>query len=332
MSVPDVFFAIGKTHKICEDYGIAGFTKPPPVNLLPPDMEARALVRAYGIVSDGCSTGQDTDFGSRLLCRAAMHNFGLHTRSALISNGLVGEQLFIPEAVIWQAERHRDSLDLPTTSLHATLGVVYENLDKNIEARLVGDGVIAARRRDGSGIEFWLVQCSLNAPTYLSYLVMREKNDEGLTPLQQFQKLGGGRRLITYNPPSGSPLIMEDSVWATLGTGNCNREKLALKWVFDRTLYDVVAVMTDGVESFQRPSGTSFARVPVIEVLMQIMDFKNLAPGFVQRRVGRFLSKFCVKHSWQHTDDLCVAAIATDLPSQDEQDMPEKLCEKETNG
>ncbi len=44
------FYQIGKEHKVCEDYASCGIEPFP-----------------YAILSDGCSTGKNTDIGSRIL-------------------------------------------------------------------------------------------------------------------------------------------------------------------------------------------------------------------------------------------------------------------------
>ena len=64
----DSFFAIGSTHKINQDYAWGGM---PNTHWSEYSMSAP---RAIAIVSDGCSSSKDTDFGSRLLAQSAKDN------------------------------------------------------------------------------------------------------------------------------------------------------------------------------------------------------------------------------------------------------------------
>jgi len=320
MTIADVHFAIGKTHKVCEDYAESGA-----IWLSSEPMTAQALldnpdlVRRFAIVADGCSSSPNTDFGARLLVRAAISEFDE-------CNDQEDDPLLRPTAIILKANEWRRSLDLPSTSLDATLVVVVENGDHNAEVFLAGDGVIAARRRDGSGIDYWVVECSHNAPTYLSYLLEPQSDEE--PRLKALQNFGGGVRTVEHYAPDRDTIREEDRFWATLLTDEQDdSESYALHWTFDREAYDVVVGMTDGVQSFQRRVDTRFERVPLDEVLSHIMSFKQTTTGFVQRRVGRFLSKHCIKNDWSHTDDLAVAGMALDEASEDEQNMLRDLWE-----
>ena len=76
MATADAHFSIGKTHRVCEDYARAG--------LLPDG-------RAFAIVSDGCSSSPDTDFGSRLMTIAAQERM------------MLSGDFFEPSGVVWQA-------------------------------------------------------------------------------------------------------------------------------------------------------------------------------------------------------------------------------------
>ena len=63
----DSYFCIGSTHDVCQDYAISS-----------PD-------RLRAIISDGCSSAPDTDFGSRLLVKAKERNFYENDDSIILS-------------------------------------------------------------------------------------------------------------------------------------------------------------------------------------------------------------------------------------------------------
>lgn len=254
MTIADVHFAIGKTHKVCQDYGMA-------------DDSVKDFAQV--VICDGCSSSEDTDWGARLLARSQILTYSTDFASG----------------VIRQADRWRASLGLAPEALDATLLVVQETVQGDVEAVVRGDGIVVARRRDGR-VQHWSVSFTHNAPAYLSYLLSTE-------------------RLGTYLAAAGLRLIngLEPNL---ADPGDSVRQR------FSRAEYDMVLIMSDGAESFQKRQGTCFVSVPLEDVIAQVMDFKIVGPGFIKRRMGRFLTKFCPENGWHHNDDFTVAGIAFD--------------------
>jgi hypothetical protein len=281
MTVADVFFTIGRSHRVCEDYGLAGSVE-----------VADPAARRFAFVADGCSSAQDSDFGARLLCRAAAQQFGAHAGSMLR-----------PDAVIWKAVGWRESLGLPATATDATLLGALEDNNGDALAVLYGDGVVAGLRRDGS-YDYWQVECARNAPSYLSYLTDNSR-------LAAFRAETGGKRTVTRRL-DGEITVTEDALWGDPE----GLQEPGIVLHFDRATYQAVAVMSDGVESFRRMEGTSPAAVPLTAVLDQLMEFSTLTPGFVQRQMNWFFRKFTPKKGWWPEDDVSVAALALDLPEE----------------
>ena len=80
------------------------------------------------------------------------------------------------------------------------------------------------------------------------------------------------------------------------------------EFTFPRDEYDVVAVMSDGVQSFRRKVGNVFESVPAFEVVAEMMAFKGLAGQFVVRRMKAFLKQVAANGGhWD--DDVSMAAI-----------------------
>ena len=125
----DIFFAIGRTHPVCQDY---------------------ACLTPKGVaLADGCSQSPHSDFGARLLCRMA----GLHGSA---------------DAAV-EAQPLLESLALPRGSLNATLLTAeWREETASTLAFVRGDGVIAALRRDGVRITV-TVEFPSGAPLYPSY-------------------------------------------------------------------------------------------------------------------------------------------------------------------
>jgi len=270
MTHADAHFAIGKTHKVCEDYAIAG------------DLDGRA----FAIVCDGCSGSHNTDFGSRLLARAAAKNL------EVFGDG------FNPEQAAWQAAGWVDAIGLHPTALDATLMAVFELDNKQVRIVVIGDGVVAARRRDTGLYDYWAIRYPSGAPGYLTYLL-----DPGRK--QVFLDQTGGKRTVETSWGNTPQTTTDETNWETSSP----------IWTLDRdpAVYDLVAVMSDGAESFQRPKGTRLEGIPLREVLDQVMVAKGVG-AFVTRWVNKFLTRFNPKNLWQHYDDFSMAAIQLDYP------------------
>ena len=276
MSIADVFFALGRTHSVCQDYGVA--ESPDPT-----DPDGRSKV----IVCDGCSSSPDTDTGARLLARAALSAGPFDVNKTVI-----------------RAKGFAEALDIPLTALDATLILLRETETKDAEVIMYGDGVVVGRRRDGSGYDYWVVTYSHNAPGYLSYLTSPSR-------MAEYMKAGGLRRVsgVSTAPECDWTLV------PPLGLAEAPADpSIPIIFGFPRDIYDIVVVLSDGAESFQQRGGNQFFPVSVRDVLDQILDFKVLTPGFVRRRLGKFLRVFCEANGWLHTDDLCVGAIILDPP------------------
>jgi hypothetical protein len=129
----DTFFAIGKSHKVCEDYAFGNDS-------------------FFGI-SDGCSSSKNTDFGSRILLRSLIKN-DYHV-------GLTwGDAKSIVDKLLMQYE-----------CLDATLNygiVTKKDTIEGIETVTIGDGFIVAQRNNGN-FEVIEIEFDKNAPYYLAY-------------------------------------------------------------------------------------------------------------------------------------------------------------------
>ena len=277
MSIADVHFAIGKTHDVCQDYGLAH------------DAGQTGLdgYLAGAVVCDGCSSSPDTDWGARFLARAAVNTW----------------QPFQALSVVQRADHFRQNLELAPEALDATMLLIRETPTGDAKVTVQGDGVVVARFRDGSGYKSWSISFSLNAPDYLSYRLKPAR-------YAAYRAAGGGVKTITMNDgsvyQSWPPMLVNEPQTLV--------PDLTFDANFSRAEYDVVLVMSDGAESFQKREGTRFVPVPLADVLAQVLDFKTLTHGFIKRRVGRFLTKFCPQNGWQHNDDFAVAGLVLDPP------------------
>jgi len=278
----DSYFAIGTTHKICQDYALAGSVHN----------------RFFAAVSDGCSSSRHTDFGARFLC--------IGTQEAMkTSLTELNQHSILPLACTLLGKA------LPWECLDATLMLTYTT-DDLIVVMASGDGVIAARHRDGS-VHTTEIEFINNAPAYLSYQLDNSRFQTYLSgKLSSGEMIEGcgirETRQKVYDKNLAVGIDKPDSLYAAkVGTDPSSFWDIT---VYSRDCFDLVAVMSDGVRSFQKRNTLGqLEPVELQAVLQQLMKFKNVKGEFVTRRCKRFLSKYCVEHGWSHYDDFSMAAV-----------------------
>jgi hypothetical protein len=286
----DYFFRMGSTHSVCQDYAIAGVS-----------WEEN---RAYAIVSDGCSgvTIPDapgspfTDYGARLIARMAW----LQMPRIMKGN-------FDARSISDRARVSAGTLGLPRAALDVTLLVAHEtrklvsgplglSTESSVVVHQIGDGVVAARKRDSGDIVSYSVSFDKNMPFYMSYFI----DDDALRQYcDECKEKVCTSRIQTERKERHKTAISTTE----LASGGQRYE-------FDAATYDLVMIMSDGAESFQVGS----APVALEEVLEQLFAIKNYEGEFLTRRCSRFLQKFCVERGWRHSDDFGIAAIHLPKP------------------
>lgn len=275
----DAFFAIGKTHMICQDYAKSGFQQ----HGLP-----------YAVLSDGCSTSEDTDVGARILCSTTASNMRWIGRECSFQDR--------EPAIIEEARQGIETIKMPLRCLDATLLAAYwsEREGKvGIRVSIRGDGVVVARGRDGKSC-IYSIEHTHNAPRYLSYDLEPKR-------LEAYLEMYGDRsRIQTIISNTDCNEVMEYN-----GHGEDR--------FFSASDYDLVMLLSDGVHSFQEKvtTGTSRTLVDIsfLAVIDQLLNIRSQTGKFLQRRCHKFLTNFCPLHNWQHADDFSAAAIWMGEPS-----------------
>ncbi len=158
----DAFFAIGKSHAVCQDYAVAGLT-----------VAGRPCVA----LADGCSTSEHSDIGARVLASLA----ALRLRHS-------ATKLELP-ALCRQAQPLTGKLGLGSRGLDSTLLYAWAD-ESHVRVEVVGDGIVAVRRPSGR-VEAWEVEFAHQAPAYPSYLL-----DEGR--MASYRALGSQRHVIHW--------------------------------------------------------------------------------------------------------------------------------------
>jgi len=285
-AVSDGYTVQGASHHVCQDYASAG---------TPPGEDGDA----WAVVSDGCSSAPDTDWGARLLARAA----GAHVGSLVPecpgdpASWLAAAERY-HDRVIGEAAAHARALGLTPPALTATL-LTARTLGNRLVVAAYGDGVVALRERNTGR---WRVLALSFADGKAAYPSYRLDPDT----LALFRGLEANeRRVAALTLPGGEGEGAAEAPPAAL-------ESDFLLWALPREAYDTVALLSDGATSFTKPpdGGNGGARSPVelYEVLPLLLDFRLMTCGFARRSLHSW-QKASRKRGWEHYDDLSLAAL-----------------------
>jgi len=279
----DVGIRIGRDHLFCEDFGRYS-------RLLHADVPSGT---PYVVLADGCSDplSPDTNIGAMLLSLAAENQLFLHDSP---------DELH--QAVMTTADYYRTSMKLHPQCLDATLltaRIIKSENKRFIRATAYGDGIIAAKRKDGS-IRVYNVVFESGRPYYLNY------------------NLDPSRKSKMVELFGGNPNVVHDWMIAADGTAlhmqadglNIKSENPLVVKHFPIEEYDFVAIMTDGVHRVVRVNEDgSEVIMPFTEAIERLMNFGAARAGvFVQRRMNLF-ERHCRQNKFQFFDDLSVGVI-----------------------
>lgn len=279
----DHHFSIGHEHvhsgKPCQDHALSLATDS----------------MACAVISDGCSTGGETDMGARVLTFAtvaAVKAYDARYKGALAEQGVVAEVNTQQRIVLGTV---REALGLARNDMLATCGYAFVTRDGAV-MHLAGDGVTAIKYRDGH-INFYNYNWG-KAPFYPQY---REEH--------------GGAGYVREHGTPDTPALIEEAWCYTPGTENpfqkTGEQTLTVevgmrgvtKVLSSESLHaeiDAIAVFTDGVLRVEN--------VDWKEVVLALLSFKTTAGQFVKRRLNRALKDFRC-HGKGPMDDIAYAVI-----------------------
>lgn len=257
----DSFTKTGHSHTLFEDAVITGSVPFP-----------------FIIVSDGCSSSDNTHLGSHLLSRSAELELKEHG----------GFHSSFEESVIYRARSMADLLGLKHTSLDATLLIAYV-LDDKVQIWMTGDGCLYYKN---NGIQNTVsIQYYNNMPYYLSYKLDPLRNDK-----YKEKVLESEEKNIAFK----NVMFWKDD---DLKEIDCEYDK-AFRLELDIDNLEYLVLSTDGVESFE----SSDIRV-LNNIDLKMHQFKKFTGDFLQRRIKRIIKEEA-KAGRNHSDDIGIAAIS----------------------
>jgi hypothetical protein len=273
--IADSYFKIGSSHEVCQDYAL--------------DSESGLCV----VLSDGCSSNHHSDFGSRIICKTAL-------------NFLSENKPYCPLDISHKALCISELIGLERSHLNATL-LSVSVYDSKFNVTACGDGLIVARDRITKDLYVVELEYPSGAPFYPSYL-----SDSSL--------LEGWKTI--YSPKANvktywirSDGSVDNLMDAEFDEGFKSNQYYMFEESFDCSEYDLVAVLSDGIHSFQKTEYPSLpysrkivSGVKSEDIIPQLFDFKQMNGVFVRRRCNKFF-EYCSKNSLSHYDDFSFAAI-----------------------
>lgn len=268
----DSHYTIGKTHLYCQDYAVHGREPLPHV-----------------ILADGCSASPNSDLGARLLALNARLELARFARNGGGEAERAARHWHLGRRIARRAAKQARDLGLDPEVLDATLLLAWCD-GTAVHAHLYGDGCIATRRADG-GLAVIQVEYAENAPYYLSYLLDAERN-------------------ALYQEAVGDPAVAQSIRHLDEAAGVSSRRErfdAPLAFAFDLATFPVVAVATDGLQSFL--NAETGAWVEVLGVARALLDFRGGVGAFVRDRVEKALHEFGNRLQF-NLDDLSLGAFA----------------------
>lgn len=258
----DCAFITGRRHRICQDYAISGTD--------------------YVIISDGCSSAIDSDWGSRILAKSAAN--------IMDDPQQMQDDIFDIYKAIINAKSTVKHLKLNQFCMDATLIIAEHHVEGSFDgvwARAWGDGVIAAKKKNGL-IDVWEIQYPSGHPTYPSYFVEKDRE-------KNLEETFGKNWPDIYSWEIGAEIVKKNTVEA-------NAYPFDLK--FHKDEYEMVAIFSDGVGSFLSNGNP----IQTIDVVKELMDIVGKKGEFIQRQIN-WIVKETHKRNWKIDDDLSMAGI-----------------------
>lgn len=258
----DSFLEIGSQHQICEDFITSGYG-----------------FYNYVILSDGCSSSENTNCGAMILAQLAKEYLEFRKEELhLINYDEMGDW------IIYNAEAIVKLLGLNLTCLDATLGVLYI-LDGQIYIHIYGDGYVIVVDKFGE-IQVDKITFSFNSPYYLSYRI-------------DFSRRGVYKAMNCSKTTKSSYLVKGHD------SSRIEHYQLSSQYVLKASDFKEVYVASDGIDSFIRNG----IKLPVEDVIKSFLDVergsrdKNTKGVFIQRRCKKAIKMFR-KVGWSHYDDI----------------------------
>jgi len=249
---------------------------------------------AFVVVSDGCSTGGQTDIGARLIARHAIKDYRSGT---LRANG--SDQNFIEAGKL---DFDLENLSLTHRDLFATALTVEWNPLFEGKLRVAGDGVVACMY-DTTTI-LYRFEWANNTPFYPIYF-----SPSG-------QASGLAKSFIDIHKDNPHPFLctsvtitegMVEEQWPMTLTEGAAFQVWNVHILHCQMQEKLkgIALFSDGITQITNAAGETLDWIAAVQTCLA---FKNSTGDFVKRRVRRAIQDWA-RHGYVPQDDLSMAVI-----------------------
>jgi len=282
------YFSKGSSHDVCQDYALAGAVNS---NI------------SYLILADGCSSSHDickqVDLGARILVYCAKKHIVNTFIDKISLDGVDRKDLVnsFSKEILAQALTPAMYMGLAAMSLDATLLICITDSKRSL-VLIYGDGGFIVHQSNGN-VYYNEITYLSGAPYYLSY---------GLDAVRQksYCKEFGNNGIVITNAEfraEGEVPIIHNTV-----ESNPINDK-----TYEMTSYEIngakiIALVSDGIKSFQKTSGANIINLAGHEMVMEFAGFKNTQGNFVERRM-QALKRKLDKEGMMHYDDISIASV-----------------------
>jgi hypothetical protein len=279
----DSGFHIGKTHAVCQDYVINGYDDISKLH--------------YIFLADGCSSSPQTDVGARVLCHAAKSQL-IYRHSSLLD---IDEQRVIDTSHVTC-----NMLGIPNTCLDATFISMLSN-EEEIGINIIGDGAVALKDKNNI-IRIISFHYDKNFPFYLNY-----KHNSNSEIFKQWKEMSPAHSFNVSVLEQESSIKTQDNPYLLFAEeDNVSTIIVGTVQTFIKLCtehYNYVAILSDGIGSFyQIDEQGKTHEFTDLDVIHDVLDFKNTNGKFAKRRLNKFKRK-CEKEGIYHYDDISLGVI-----------------------
>ena len=277
----DSFLTKGTSHPICQDYCLAGIQSY--------NKDGKNTDLPYAIISDGCSSSPETDFGSRILSTVARRIIPNITEPNYLSMAGLGGIIISRSEEIIRNLGNSQSLD-------ATL---YLMMIKNDLVHIYrwGDGYVIIKKKSGE-IRIHEIEYPSGFPYYLNYTFNQERLNIFGQKCKDFPIV-----LNSYTSESGNMAdVIKHSYTREF---QCDIDRLLV----DLSSNDIqsILVCSDGLGAFvKKEPEKNLESVSPLYIAGKLIAIKGGKGKFLQRRCARMLDDLKSEYI-QPMDDFSVA-------------------------
>lgn len=272
--ITDCFTIGSKSHYMCEDYSLVYNN---PYNRV-----------HFAIICDGCSSGENTDVGARLLAHI--------TKNYLIKQLEFG---FFPtvedtwKTIISNTKPVISALNLCDDNLRCLLSTVLILFKFNdmVHVYMYGDGSVVVNYNDGTYV-IHTVTYPENAPDYIAY------------------RLNPRIRSQYYTMVGRGGFNLQSSYVSENWCNNTTKEDTTSEYqsfYFPIEKVSNITIFSDGIDSF-RKTGEEYQEKIVIDYVKNLHNFKSYAGEFIKKRCKGFLREVNGL-GYTNMDDFSMATI-----------------------